>query len=220
VLVLLLRPALGYAQGFAIDHKEIGCVIAGKYPAVDACFVPAADLARARVYFRPEGTTNWYYVDSWGHRPPRAQATCLQTTLPKPKKSMVNKRVEYYVEAVGKSMGESQTPLFSPMVVEKESDCAKDKKAAAVLPTAIGNVLPALPPGFVGVGGGALGTVAAVVGAGAVGGAIGVITAAVPQANTSVIAPLALPGRLGKLVSANGVHMLAASHSWSVFTRT
>jgi hypothetical protein len=75
-LVLALRPVLGSAQGFTIDHAAIGCVVAGKYPAVDACFGPATDLARARLFFRPEGTTSWYYVDSWNHQPPKGEATC------------------------------------------------------------------------------------------------------------------------------------------------
>src|SRR5262245_14562232 len=175
--VLLLSPRAAPAQapgrGIAIEHDEIGCVVAGKFSVVDACFAPGTELARARVYFRPEGTPSWYYVDNWGHRMPRAQATCLQTTLPKAKKSLVNKHVEYYLEAVGKSMGESQSAHYSPLVVTSEGEC-KDKKPAAVLPGAIGNVLPAVPAGFAVGAGISAGTVAAVVGAGVVGAGVGV----------------------------------------------
>src|SRR5262249_20176252 len=164
----LAAPAQAAGQGIAIEHEAIGCVVAGKFSVVDACFAPGTELARARVYFRPEGTPSWYYVDNWGHRMPRAQATCLQTTLPKAKKSLVNKHVEYYLEAVGKSMGESQSAHYSPLVVTSEGEC-KDKKPAAVLPGAIGNVLPAVPAGFAVGAGISAGTVAAVVGAGVVG---------------------------------------------------
>jgi hypothetical protein len=49
------------ASGVEIDHKAVGCIVVGKYPKMNACFTPAAQLARGRVYFRPEGTPSWYY---------------------------------------------------------------------------------------------------------------------------------------------------------------
>src|SRR5262249_50671523 len=145
----------------------------------------------ARVYFRPEGTPSWYYVDNWGRRMPHAQSTCLQTTLPKAKKSLLNKHVEYYVEAVGKSMGETQSAPYTPLVVTSESEC-KDKKAAAVLPGPIGNVLPAVPAGFAVGAGISAGTIAAVVGAGVVGAGVGVAAGGGsnnPSAPTTVSSP-------------------------------
>jgi hypothetical protein len=65
----------------------------GKYPKMNACFTPAADLARSRVYFRPEGVPSWYYVDMKTDQP------CFTGTLPKPGKKLVGKKIEYYVEA-------------------------------------------------------------------------------------------------------------------------
>ena len=61
--LFLASPTLVAAQGVEIDHKAVGCIVAGKFPRMNACFTPAASLARARVYFRPEGTPSWYYVD-------------------------------------------------------------------------------------------------------------------------------------------------------------
>ena len=47
-----------HSQGVTIDHKAVACIVAGKYPRMNACFTPTADLARSRVYFRPEGVKN------------------------------------------------------------------------------------------------------------------------------------------------------------------
>ena len=51
-----------HAEGPAIDHSEIKCLVAGKYRKMPAKFSPA-DVAQPRVYFRPEGVPSWYYVE-------------------------------------------------------------------------------------------------------------------------------------------------------------
>ena len=38
--------------GVVIDHKAVGCIVAGKFPKMNACFSPNSAVARARVYFR------------------------------------------------------------------------------------------------------------------------------------------------------------------------
>ena len=43
-----------------IDHRKVGCIVAGKYPNLKACFAPASRLARARVHFRvADGAPDW-----------------------------------------------------------------------------------------------------------------------------------------------------------------
>ncbi|HEY8150787.1 MAG TPA: hypothetical protein VIK51_17900, partial [Vicinamibacteria bacterium] len=59
--LLSLTPALALAQAVEIDHKAVGCIVVGKYPKMSSCFTPSSSLARARVYFRPEGVASWYY---------------------------------------------------------------------------------------------------------------------------------------------------------------
>src|SRR5678815_3164978 len=61
--VAFLAPAAARAQGVTIDHQEIGCIVAGKYPKMKACFSPTSSVKKARVYFRPEALTQWYYVE-------------------------------------------------------------------------------------------------------------------------------------------------------------
>ena len=85
----------------AIEHQAPGCVAAGKYARVAACFKPQGALARARVYFRAGGTADWFYVEMSGPPP------CLQGVLPRPKKGL--ERIEYYVAATDRSFAESRT---------------------------------------------------------------------------------------------------------------
>jgi hypothetical protein len=174
----LLSAALAGAQQVAIEHQDVACIVAGQFPVLDACFRPGPGLARARVYFRPEGASNWYYVDA-SAAPPRvddaADLVCRRATLPKPKKSLIEKHVEYYVDATGRKQESSQTETFRPLVVKNEGDCKK--KVAGFVPNAVVTVFPSLPAAFT-VGGGLSGAaVAALVGAGVAGGT-GVVIAA------------------------------------------
>jgi hypothetical protein len=164
----------------AIEHQDVACIVAGQFPVLDACFRPGPDLARARVYFRPEGAPNWYYVEASTPTPPKAndpaELLCRRATLPKPKKSLLEKHVEYYLEATGKRLESSQTETFRPLVVKNEGECKK-KVVAPFVPNAAVQVFPAMPAAFAAGGGLSGAAVAAVVGAGVAGGT-GVVVAA------------------------------------------
>ena len=67
------------AATLSIDHRDVGCVVAGQYPKLDACFSPDASVGRGRVLFRAAGTDPWYYVDMSRDGP------CYSAVLPKPK---------------------------------------------------------------------------------------------------------------------------------------
>jgi hypothetical protein len=62
-LLLLMGPRVSWAQGPAIDHKAVGCVVADKFAGLEARFNPAENVSRARIYFRAEGGQFWYFVD-------------------------------------------------------------------------------------------------------------------------------------------------------------
>jgi hypothetical protein len=159
--VAVLCPALALPQSVEIDHKAVGCIVVGKYPKMNACFTPQANLARARVYFRPEGTPSWYYVEMKSDQP------CFAGTLPKPGKKLVGKKIEYYVEGQDKTFNAGRTAEFGPVVVNSAQECKKDVPVAPFLNNATVAVFPGLPAGFVG---GGIGT-AAVVGVAAAGAA-------------------------------------------------
>src|SRR5512132_3171971 len=128
VLVLVAVAAAPVAQAqVEIDHKAVGCIVAGKFPKMNACFTPAASLARARVYFRPEGTPSWYYVDM------KSDTPCWAGVLPRPGKKLVGKHVEYYLEAQNKAFVPSRTAEYAPIVVRSAQECKKNIPVAPFL---------------------------------------------------------------------------------------
>jgi PKD domain-containing protein len=160
LILTTLTPTIARSQGIEIDHKAVGCIVVGKYPKMNACFTPAASLAQSRVYFRPEGTPSWYYVNMKSDQP------CLTGILPKPSKKLVGKHVEYYLEAQNKTFVPSRTAEYAPIVVRSAQECKKNIPVAPFLNNATVAVFPSVPAGFVG---GGIGTAAVVgiVGAGA-----------------------------------------------------
>jgi hypothetical protein len=175
LILTTLTPTIALSQGLEIDHKAVGCIVVGKYPKMNACFTPVASLARSRVYFRPEGTPSWYYVDMKSDQP------CLSGTLPRPGKKLVGKKVEYYLEAQDKAFTPSRTAEYAPIVVRSAQECKKNVPVAPFLNNATVAVFPSVPAGFVG---GGIGT-AAVVGIVGAGAAVAGTTAVIVSNNNN-----------------------------------
>src|SRR6476646_5887908 len=175
LILATLTPTIALSQGLEIDHKAVGCIVVGKYPKMNACFTPTASFARGRVYFRPEGTPTWYYVDMKSDQP------CLTGILPRPGKQLVGKHVEYYLEAQNKSFVPSRTAEYAPIVVRSAQECKKEVPVAPFLNNATVAVFPSVPAGFVG---GGIGT-AAVVGIVGAGAAAATTTAIVVSNNNN-----------------------------------
>jgi hypothetical protein len=118
----------------AIDHKAIGCIVAEQHPKLDACFKPEANLGRAEIHFRALDTDPWYAV------PLTPAGDCRTALLPKPLKT--TKQIEYYVDAIDRSLTELEQPSDSPAgayhvrVVKKQGDCDNMKMMAMSMPTA------------------------------------------------------------------------------------
>src|SRR5439155_2245504 len=55
--------ASGAEAPVSIEHRDVGCIVAGHYPKLEACFSPEASVGRRRVQFRAAGSDPWYYVD-------------------------------------------------------------------------------------------------------------------------------------------------------------
>lgn len=154
------------SDALAIQHQPVHCLLAGKYPRLDACFEPAPRVARARVYFRAEGVGAWYYVEM------KPEDPCFSGVLPRPKKSL--KRLSYYLAVTDRDFAEARTEEYTTEVVPDGRSCS-DGIPAPFLTSAsvvVGGAA-ALPSGFVGggilagVGTAAVATGVAVVGAGA-----------------------------------------------------
>ncbi len=116
----------------AIDHRDVGCVVAGQYSKFDACFSPVDRVGRGRVLFRAAKTDPWYYVEM------SRDGACYSAVLPKPKPQL--KSFEYFVDVTDTAFGESLAPerapdqFFAPNVVTKQEDCDKARKMALMVP--------------------------------------------------------------------------------------
>jgi len=139
----LLGPTAAPAQEVVIAHDAIECIVAGKFPKLDACFTPVSQVGKARVYFRPETLTTWFYVEM------TAEEACHTGVLPKPTKQLVDKKIYYYVDV--QSAGTARTQEYAPVVVAREEDC-EELPAAPVAATGPPAVYPSLPAGFGGAG--------------------------------------------------------------------
>jgi hypothetical protein len=167
-LLLALAPPAPAAESLSIAHQPVHCVVAGKYPQLDACFEPSSRVARARVYFRGEGGPEWYYVDM------KPEAGCYRGTLPRPKKSLL--RLRYYVAVTDQDFAEERTEEYTASVVGDQKSCTIGAVAPYVTTaTVLVSGAAALPAGFVGAGllsAGTAAVAAAVVGAGTAGAVI------------------------------------------------
>jgi hypothetical protein len=187
VLILsLLTPSAAFAQGIAIRHDAVGCVVAEQFPQFEARFEPVDRLGRARLHFRPEGGRYWYSVAM------APEGDRFRAVMPKPRSSL--KGFSYYIEATAVDFVASRTEEYAPRVVAGPGECGPTLLAAAV-PSATVVVeapagAPAVPAGFAASG------VTTVGGAGAAAGATG--------AGTGVSTGLVL-GIAGGAVAAAGV---------------
>ena len=141
-----LVPASAAGQGIQIVHDGVGCVVAGKFPRLEARIEPAASVGRARVHFRAEGSAAWYFVEM------KAIVDAWVGVLPKPNATLT--RFSYYLEVTGTRFEESRTAEYAPRVVKARAECEARTLVAAVSaigPTLIGAPLggPAMPAGFV-----------------------------------------------------------------------
>lgn len=160
------------AEGIAIDHKPVGCMVAGKFPRLEARFDPGDQVVRARVSFHAEGDTRWYFVDM------KPDGASFVGVLPQPLKTI--KTIHYYIEVAGKDVAEGRTEEYSPVVAGAGECDRRGVLVAGVLASAKVAVgastagaaaagVPLVPVGFSGAG---------VVAAGSATGATGVAGAA------------------------------------------
>jgi hypothetical protein len=169
------------AQTMSIDHSAVGCVPAGKFPRLEARFVPGDAVGKARVFFQTTDAKRWYAVTM------KPEGSAFSGVLPKPKKSL--QAFRYYIEVTDRSLATSRTPEYTTSVVDGPGGC-KGKMmggglASAAVTLEVPAGAPAIPAGFsssgltaVGVAGAAVATGAAVAGATAGGGiSTGVIVA-------------------------------------------
>jgi len=148
VVALAFEPVASAAE-IAIDHAEVGCIVAGKHPRIFARFEPADQVVRARLHFRAAGSTHWHSV------PMSPEGFNFWAVLPKPESRL--KKMEYYISATDGGAGESRTPELMSDVATGPGGCPKGKLVAIALdgsrpivvhPPGGQAVAPEIPRGF------------------------------------------------------------------------
>ncbi len=127
-----------------------------------------------------------------------ANAPCHAGVLPRPKKELVGRRIQYYVDAFDRSFAESRTPEKEALVVSSASECQAKAPVAPIVNGASVAVFPSLPAGFAGaaagLGAGATAAIA-VGGAAVVGGGVALATSGSSEEEPSSPCPRPRPSR-------------------------
>jgi len=116
-----------------IVHQDVGCVVAGEFPKLEACFTPPESVGKAQVQFRADEKGPWYYVDM------KEEGGCRSALLPKPKKDIGT--FHYFIEVVDRSFTAVQKPeaapsqSYAPRVVANRRDCGQGMMMATGTPT-------------------------------------------------------------------------------------
>ena len=157
----LVAPQEPAVPNVVIDHQPVDCVLAGQPPALNACFAPAEEIVRARVYYRL-GEAAWQFV------PLVPEGSCFGAVLPRPTRT--DGTLRYYLEAVDLASQSTRSSEYRALVVQDQNACAGT--LAAVKPgtqqVASAGKKKTLP--FILVGAGAAGAGVALAGGGGGGG--------------------------------------------------
>ena len=144
--LLLAAPSI-WAQSPSIDHQPVACVVAEKFPRLDARIHPGDSVATARILFQAELSPVWYAVSM------KAEGPAFVGVLPKPKSSL--KSFRYYIEVTDKAFGTARTPEYTSSVAARPGECPGKVAAALGSASVVLNVpagAAALPAGFAATG--------------------------------------------------------------------
>jgi hypothetical protein len=180
-VIAAAMPTAVWSEAPAINHDGVGCIVVDKFPRLEARFLPAENVSRGRLRFRPSGGAHWYSV------PMKQEAEAFVGVLPKPTPKL--KSLDYYVEVTATDFATGRTREYTPEVVSGLGACQADKITAGSLGSAsivleVPPGAPAVPPGFSSLGivsaaAAAAGAAAAGVATTSAGAAGGLSTAAV-----------------------------------------
>jgi hypothetical protein len=208
-IALVYFPAAA-AWPASIDHEAVSCVVADRFPQLEARFTPADAVGRARVLFRTETAPVWYGVTM------KREGDVFAAALPKPRKSL--RRFVYYVEVADTNLVTSRSEEHTVEVVAGEGGCAKGVVAAAVTAATVLLEVPvgaaAIPAGFSGAGVVAAGSATAAGGAAAASSGGGL-------SSTAIVAGVGVAAAAGAVVAvkAAGDEGSPADISGQVFAR-
>jgi hypothetical protein len=126
-IILLAVATASWADEIVIDHNPVVCMLAGKYPEIEARLLPPG-AGTARVHFRAANTPYWSSVAM------KAEGDVLRAALPKPSSS--SRDLYYYIAATNPSLGATRSPDYLVAVVAKANVCPDPTRIANALDSA------------------------------------------------------------------------------------
>jgi hypothetical protein len=126
------------AEGPVIEHAPVACMVAERFPELEAGFADADAVSRARVQFRGEDGP-WYFVQM------KRKGAVFAGILPKPKSSL--KKIHYYIDATDREFRENRTQEYAADVVPQGGLCADKKMMAGVASAAPASLIVGGPSG-------------------------------------------------------------------------
>lgn len=148
---LLAAPAgVATAGSLQVIPQAINCVVADRFPRIEALLTPPEQVSLARVLFRTKGSEGWYWV-----RMDR-EADRFVAVLPKPGNGL--KDLRYYIEATDTEFETSRTPEYVLEVVTDPETCRGKvvantvASAKVIIHVPTGYKVPLVPSGFSGRG--------------------------------------------------------------------
>lgn len=145
-LALVFAP--GVDEPPEIIHDGVECVVAERFPRIEARIEATPGVARARVLFRSAGAAEWYEVAM------KPEGGTWVAVLPQPKPTL--KAFDYYIVVIDAAMGMSQTPEFHPFVGLGAGGCQGRRVTGALMSAAIQLQAPVgapiVPAGFANAG--------------------------------------------------------------------
>ncbi|HXY39176.1 MAG TPA: carboxypeptidase-like regulatory domain-containing protein, partial [Vicinamibacteria bacterium] len=184
-------------KGAQIQFKPVTCFVAGEYPLLDAAIEPQANVARARIYFKPAKVESYFYVEMG---PDQGR---FFGKLPRPR--VEASPITYYLQSTTTEFEESQTKEIEAAVVQNKDDC-RGKAIAAFGPAGPVTVFSAAsgslaaPVGFAAAASGiAVGLVALIASGAAAAGIVGGVVVGpgpggpTPPASVATPSPIPVP---------------------------
>jgi hypothetical protein len=157
----VVAPQEPAVPNVVIDHEPVDCVLAGQPPALNACFAPAEEIVRARVYYRL-GEAAWQFA------PLVPEGSCFGAVLPRPTRT--DGTLRYYLEAVDLASQSTKSSEYRALVVQDRDACAGVLAAVRPGPTQVASAGRKKTLPLILIGAGAAGAGAALAGGGGGGG--------------------------------------------------
>jgi hypothetical protein len=122
---LVAAPGLGDAV--IITHEPAACMVAGKFPQLEARVEPSETIKSVRAYFHADGASFWSYTDM------RSEGGVFRATLMKPSKRA---REVYYYFMATEASGVRTSQEYLVEVVRDPNRCSDPKRIATSVDSA------------------------------------------------------------------------------------